>query len=276
MARDAGYELLDAGDGRRLERLGGVVVDRPAPMASDPRRDTGAWRAADLRFDRDRGWTGSPSEPWTADVEGLVLELKASQSGQVGLFPEHTLLWPALREAVANRPAADAPEVLHLFAHTGATTLVLARAGARVTHVDASRPAVTWARRNAVLSRLTDRPIRWIVDDAEAYVGREIRRGRRYAGVVLDPPSFGHGPDGRPWRLDDRLPDLLAACAALTTAPPGFVLLTSHTPEWDAERLAEAARTAWGPGDVEAGPLVLRARSGAGLPLGAFAGIMDR
>jgi 23S rRNA (cytosine1962-C5)-methyltransferase len=166
--------------------------------------------------------------------------------------------------------------VLHLFGHTGATTLALARAGARLTHVDASRPAVTWARHNAVLSGDTGRPIRWIVDDVEAYVGRELRRGRRYAGVVLDPPTYGHGPDGRPWRLQERLPDLLASCAALATDPPGFVVLSTHTPDWDADRLSQALRSAWPSGKPQAGELSLTATSGATLRLGAFARIMAR
>jgi len=122
-------------------------------------------------------------------LDGVTLELRPTAAGQVGFFPEHPLAWPWLREQVADRPAS---EVLHLFAHTGATTLALAAVGAKVTHVDASRPAVVWARRNAELSRLADRPVRWIVDDALTYVRREERRGRRYAGIVLDPPTFGH------------------------------------------------------------------------------------
>jgi 23S rRNA (cytosine1962-C5)-methyltransferase len=163
--------------------------------------------------------------------------------------------------------------VLHLFAHTGATTLALAAAGARVTHVDASRPAVAWARRNAELSALTDAPIRWIVDDALGYVRREARRGRRYAAIVLDPPSFGHGPGGSRWELGDALPDLLDACAAIAVDDVA-VLLTTHTTGLEPEDLAVALADAFDPGpgsELVAERLHSRATSGAVLPLGAAA-----
>ncbi|HEX5825051.1 MAG TPA: hypothetical protein VFY18_11390, partial [Candidatus Limnocylindrales bacterium] len=167
-------------------------------------------------------------------------------------------------------------EVLHLFAYSGATTLALAASGARVTHVDASRPAVTWARRNADLSGLADRPVRWIVDDALAFVRREARRGRRYGGIVLDPPTFGHGPAGTRWELDDALPDLLAACAAVAD-PDAFVLLTAHTAALAAGDLAAALEVTFGvPAELEADVLELRATSGAVLPLGVAARMIRR
>jgi 23S rRNA (cytosine1962-C5)-methyltransferase len=272
---DDGYELIDAGDGRRLERFGSRTVDRPAPSVADARRRAGrdAWDAADLRFDRERGWTGGPQEPWTIALDDLTFELRPTGAGQLGLFPEHTIAWPWLRDRVAARPG---PEVLHLFAYTGATTLVLAAAGARVTHVDASRPAVAWARRNAELSGLPDRPIRWIVDDALAFVRREARRGRRYAGLVLDPPTFGHGPAGTRWELDDALPALLDACAAVAD-PDAFVLLTAHTAALEPGDLASALEIAFGiPAELETGPLELDAQSGAVLPLGIAARMIRR
>ena len=157
-------------------------------------------------------------------------------------------------------------------------TLSAAAAGASVTHVDGSRPAVAWARRNAELSGLDDRPIRWIVDDVEGFVAREARRGRRYDGLVLDPPSYGHGAGGRSWKLADRLPDLLAACVELTGPRPAFVVLTAHTQGFDADRLADALAAAYRrrAADVDAGDLGLRARSGAHLHLGAYARIIGR
>jgi 23S rRNA (cytosine1962-C5)-methyltransferase len=162
--------------------------------------------------------------------------------------------------------------VLNLFGYTGASTLAAARAGAAVAHVDASRPAVAWARRNAELSGLTDRPIRWLVDDAEAFVAREARRGRRYDGIVLDPPSYGHGRGGRAWRLEERLTALLGALASVATAG-AFILLTAHTPGFDGEALADelAAAFALPLRDVDRGPMTLRATSGATLELGSFA-----
>jgi 23S rRNA (cytosine1962-C5)-methyltransferase len=268
---DRAYELLDAGDGRRLERFGARVVDRPAPAATGPRRQPDAWDEADLRFERERGWesNGAPVEPWTVDVDGLTLELRPTEAGQVGWFPEHAAQWPWLRGAVADRPGA---EVLHLFGYTGATTLVLARAGAPVTHVDASRPAVAWARRNAELSGMTEAPVRWIVDDAGSFLRREARRGRRYTGILLDPPSYGHGGAGRRWELESGIDDLLEACLALAE-PRAFVLLTAHTSGWDERRLAETLERSGGRriGRLDSGELRLDGRSGAVLSLGAFA-----
>jgi 23S rRNA (cytosine1962-C5)-methyltransferase len=276
------YELLDAGGGRRLERLGDWTVDRPAPGADDPPRDPAAWAAAELRFDRERGWwSASPGgripESWEVADGDLRLELRPTTTGQVGLFPEQAPNRAWIRDVLANRNhVAEPPAVLNLFAYTGAVTLAAALAGASVTHVDASRPAVAWARRNAALSALRDRPIRWIVDDVEAFVAREGRRGRRYEAFVLDPPSYGHGAGGRTWQLEDRLSALLAACAALTGPRPAFALLTAHSHGFGPGRLADELAIALRRrvSDVDAGVLGLRARSGAHLRLGAYARII--
>jgi len=283
-----GHALLDVGGGARLERFGARTTDRPHPGALGARADPAAWRAADLRFDRDRGWSGDVdvAQPWSIDIDGMRLELRATDAGQVGLFPEHAAMLPWLRERVADRPATtpgavadreptvtnEAPLLLHLFAYTGLVTLALAAAGAAVVHVDASRPTVSWARRNAERSDLTDRPIRWIVDDAVAFTERELRRGRRYAGVVLDPPTYGHGPGSSAWRIEEHLPGLVTAAGSLLE-PDGFMLLTAHTAGLDEERLtAEMARALRRrPHDIESGPLELPTADGRTLPLGAFA-----
>ena len=275
MSSRPAYALIDFGGGARLERFGHRVVDRPHPAALGSRLDEDAWRAADLRFDRERGWTGSAMEDddWTLEQDGLILELRATEAGQVGIFPEHIAMLPWLRGCVADRVAAGSPvRVLHLFAYTGLATLAMAAEGAEVTHVDASRPTVAWARRNAQRAGLAGRPIRWIVDDAVAFTQREARRGRRYAGVVLDPPTYGHGPGARPWRLEEDLGRLLAACGAILE-PGGFGLLTAHTPGFDAERLREVVGRSFGwHGDaVEGGDLAITALDGRPLELGAFA-----
>ena len=275
----AGYELLDVGGGARLERFADRVTDRPHPAALGARRDPAGWAAADLRFDRDRGWTGEAAAraPWPVTIDGVTLELRPTGAGQVGLFPEHAAMLPWLRAEVArrtpaDRPDSDPPAVLHLFAYTGLATLAMAAVGASVTHLDASRPTVAWARRNAVVAGLSEAVVRWIVDDALAFVQREARRGRRYGGVVLDPPSYGHGPGSRAWRLDEDLPGLLQACTAVLD-PDGFVLLTAHTEGFDAGRLAGMLAAAMGRASVsvDAGELALTTTDGRALGLGAFA-----
>ena len=294
-----GYRLIDAGGGRRLERFGARLVDRPAPGAAAPPADPAAWAGADLRYERWSGWhaPGGALTPWPVAVAGLTLELRPTDAGQVGLFPEHlaNLGWleAQVRPAAADsaRPAdgagravageevageevaTDRPRILNLFASTGLATLALAAAGAAVVHVDSSRPAVAWARHNAALSGLAGQPIRWIVDDAEAFVARELRRGRRYDGILLDPPSYGHGERGQSWRLEERLAGLLAACAALLSGPRAFCLVTAHaeglTPAWLGGRLARACRRPIA--RVRSGEMAIPADSGARLELGAFA-----
>jgi 23S rRNA (cytosine1962-C5)-methyltransferase len=272
-------ELLDAGEGRRLERFGPLIVDRPAPVALAWRRDQAAWRDVDLRFDVEEGWSaGDPGEegapasmPWPVQIAELTMELRATSSGGVGLYPEHVANLPWLEEQVGARLRATGEppaSVLNLFAHTGLLTLAAARARTTVAHVDAARTAIAWARRNAELSGLADRPVRWLVDDAASFVAREARRGRRYDGIVLDPPSFGHAGKRR-WRLEDELPDLLTACAAVL-ADDGFLLLTAHTTGLDGPSLESMVHGAFpSPGArVTSTPLDLVATSGARLELG--------
>ena len=272
-----GYRLEDVGGAARLEQFGERLVDRPAPAALGARGDPARWAAADLRFERDRGWAGPgvAAAPWPIEIAGLTLELRATAAGQVGLFPEHLAMLPWLRAQVAARATGgdgDAPAVLHLFAYTGLATLAMASAGAAVTHLDAARPTVAWARQNAEASGVADRPIRWIVDDAVPFTGREIRRGRRYDGVVLDPPSYGHGPGSGAWRIEMHLASLLGAVARVLE-PDGFVLLTAHTPGFDADRLAHDLGRALGRNAdaVQAGDLSLETADGRRLELGAFA-----
>ena len=274
-----GYRLLDVGGGARLEQFGDRIVDRPHPGALGSRADPGAWRETDLRFDRERGWSGEPPalEPWPIDVGGLTVELRPTEAGQIGLFPEHMAMLPWISEQVRARiDAPDAthepPSVLHVFAYTGLASLALAAAGGAVTHVDSSRPTVAWARANAQRSALADRPMRWIVDDAVGFISREIRRNRRYAGVVLDPPSYGHGPRGQAWHLERDLETLLAGAARLLK-PNGFVLLTAHSPGYDGDRLATEVRpiVRVPVGDIERGALTVSTEDGRRLELGAFA-----
>ncbi|HSW43686.1 MAG TPA: class I SAM-dependent methyltransferase [Patescibacteria group bacterium] len=278
--QERGYALLDAGDRRRLERFGELVLDRPAPAAADARRRSpGAWAAVDARYERGTGarsgrWVPADGLPavWTTTFEGLAMELRPTPAGQVGLFPEHAAVarWAAGEAEAIGRARGRPATVLNLFAYTGLASLVLARAGARVVHVDASRPAVAWARRNAALAGLADRPVRWLVEDATRFVAREARREQRYDGVILDPPTYGHGPGGGAWRLAEDLEPLLAAIRQLLALEQWFVACTAHATAMLPDQLAgiveqALGRSAGAPRVVE---LALRAESGARLAAG--------
>ncbi len=280
------YELLDCGDGRRLERFGSLVLDRPAPVAVAPALlEPAAWAGADGRFERsgDGGrwtWRKAAPEPWHVVVNGMTFELRPAAGGQVGLFAEQRPMWTWIADQIAGAAATTVsgppddsdrpPEVLNLFAFTGGSTLAAARAGAHVTHVDAARGAVAWARRNAELSDLADRPIRWLTDDVETFVRRELRRGRSYDGVILDPPSYGHGPRGRSWHLGGRLDVLLEALARLVSERNGFIIVTAHATDLGPQDLrASLLRVV--ERRCENGRLEIIARSGARLSLGAYA-----
>jgi 23S rRNA (cytosine1962-C5)-methyltransferase len=279
-----GYALLDAGDGRRLERFGERIVDRPAAIALGPKRQRARWAAADLRFETGAGWSGPATDagPWAVDIGGLTMELRPTASGGLGLYPEHAANLPWLVDEVGERTSdrasdrgggrsgADEPaQVLNLFAHTGLVTLAAARAGAAVAHVDAARASVAWARRNAALSGLDDRPVRWLVDDALTFVEREGRRGRRYDGLVIDPPSFGRGPGSGRWTLREDLGRLLEACAGVAV-DDAFVLVTAHAAGLDPEALGDLVANAFGrpPRGAEIVAMGLEAESGAELDLG--------
>ncbi len=264
-------ELLDCGDGRRLERFGSVVVERPAPGAVMPRLLTDAeWKRPSLQWARGAWVRGAAADPWQVRAGDLTLECRPAAGGQVGVFPEHAETWAWLDAAV--RKAAGTlgrpPEVLSLFAYTGGASLACAAAGARVAHVDSSKPAVAWARHNAELSGLGEAPIRWLVDDARAFVKRERRRGRRYDGIVLDPPTYGHG-EGT-WQIETHLPELLEDLSALVGPKPAFVLLSAHTPGFDGERLAALLREHLSVA-AEGEDLGLTSASGNRLALGACA-----
>lgn len=230
------YELLDFGAGRKLERFGPWVVDRPSPAAQDHApKNPELWSKAAARYERSenqRGsWThaGEIAAEWQVSCGPFSLELKLTEYGQVGLFPEQADNWNWIAQQVR---AAGAPiKVLNLFAYTGASTLAAAAAGAEVTHVDAAAGVVAWARRNAKLSGLSDAPIRWITEDASKFVRREIKRGHKYDAVILDPPGYGHGPNGETWKLEEHLGELLTMCGELTAGRRQFFLLTCHSGE---------------------------------------------
>ncbi len=240
------YELVDFGNGRKLERFGSYLLDRPAPAAEGvSRRQVSAWRRADARYERHPGqpgrwlyYTRPITDPWTMAWGPLRLELKLTDFGHLGLFAEQADNWQWIANQVSatKRPL----KVLNLFAYTGASTLAAAVAGAAVTHVDAAANVVAWARRNAELSGLADAPIRWITDDALKFARRELKRGVTYDAVILDPPSFGHGPKGESWKLADHLAELWEVCLQLAAGQPSFLLASCHSEPWSTgDSLAE-------------------------------------
>jgi 23S rRNA (cytosine1962-C5)-methyltransferase len=269
------YCLLDFGAGRKLERWGALVLDRPAPAASAVPAHPSRWAAADGRFERSPGVPGVWRAPqplptrWQIRHAASVLELRPTSSGAVGVFPEQASNWDWIAHQV--RRAGQRLRVLNLFAYTGGSTLAAAAAGAEVVHVDAARTAVSWARHNANLSRLAAAPLRWLVEDARKFVARELRRGNAYDAVILDPPTYGHGPGAHPWDIHKHLPDLLAACGQLTRRARTFMLLTCHTPQLGPATLATLLADAMCGGQrrgITAGDLVLGTEQGRALPSG--------
>lgn len=275
------YELLDSGGGRKLERFGPYVLVRPAAQAMwRPARPPEAWSAAHATFDREDGhrWhnRGALPESWTIDVDGLRFRLSGTDFGHLGIFPEQRAQWRWIEARI--RGAAEAgrprPSVLNLFAYSGGSTLAAARAGAEVCHLDASRGMVAWARENAALNGLGEAPIRWIVDDAHKFLAREQRRGRRYDGILLDPPTFGRGAGGEVYKIENDLVETLDLCRAVLAEPPLFVLLSGHTPGLTPAGMANALGQALRglDGRLEHGEMLLTGRPDvAPLPSGTWA-----
>lgn len=273
------YEILDFGEGRKLERIGGLLLDRPSPAADGMTRAVPRqWSRADSKYERpsdtEGGWRPDNVFPkdWKAVHGEISFALRPTPFGHVGIFPEQAENWDWIATQV--RQYCPPINVLNLFAYTGGSTLAAAAAGAAVVHVDAARAAVQGARQNAELSGLSDRPIRWIVDDAIAFVKRELRRGNRYDAIILDPPSYGHGPDGQAWKMAQHLPSLLSACAELSRDRLSFVLLTCHSPGYGPLQLEQQLEKAFGSSAlarVESKQLALTTREGRSLPSGVVA-----
>lgn len=228
------YELLDSGGGLKLERYGSYTFVRPERQAIwKPALPAKSWQTAHATFQPTRSESGGDwkfrvlfNDSWRMQYKGLLFKAQTTGGRHLGVFPEQAPHWDWIDRLVV---AAGFPvQVLNLFAYSGLATLAAARAGARVTHVDASKRAVRWARQNQVLSGLEEHPIRWIVDDAYKFVQREIRREVKYDGFILDPPRFGRGPKGQVWEFFDLLPPLLSACRAILSPNPIFIVLTAY------------------------------------------------
>ena len=227
------YELIDCSNGERLERWGNEMLVRPDPQAiwKTARRES-AWKRPAARYSRSSSGGGAwekrdVPESWPIRYGELTFNVKPMNFKHTGVFPEQAANWDFAMEKIKN--AGRPVSVLNLFAYTGAATCACAKAGASVCHVDAARGMVQWARENAAASGLADAPIRWIVDDCGKFVEREIRRGRRYDAVIMDPPSYGRGPGGEVWKLDENLWDFVSLVSGVLSDNPLFVLINSYT-----------------------------------------------
>ncbi len=270
----ADYRLLDSGNGRKLERFGKIVVDRPEPQALwRPLIDEKQWASAHAVFtasdDEESGrWrTNKPvPESWPVQLENAVtLTCRLSAFRHLGIFPEQLPHWRWMLAALKEQNGPERPRVLNLFAYTGAATLLAAHAGAEVTHVDASKKAITWARENQTASELKDAPVRWMLEDARKFVQREVRRGKQYDLILVDPPKFGRGPNNETWDLFVDLPDMLRNCAALVAGPRSAIILTAYAIRASALMLDQLCREALAAngGRYESGELAIREEGGA-------------
>lgn len=276
------YALLDSGHSRKLERFGKFTFDRPEPQAlwrqSLPPE---TWLRADAAFKAEK--TDEESEggrwqyvrqlpkSWPVEVMGVTTLCRLMSFRHLGIFPEQVPHW----EWMADRIGAvkgERPRVLNLFAYTGAASLIAAKAGAEVTHVDASKKAIQWAKENQAASRMMDAPIRWIVDDARKFVAREVRREKTYHVILVDPPKFGRGPEGEVWDLFTHLPPLLRDCAALLAPSQAAMVLTVYAIRASALAFDQLAREclAGRGGSYDTGELAIRAKGGNAVPASLF------
>lgn len=228
------YELIDTGGGEKLERWGSIVLRRPDPQIIWPlSKETGAWRNADAHYHRSSSGGGSWDykkdipDRWTISYHGLSFHIKPTSFKHTGLFPEQAVNWSWMMDKI--RSAGRPIRVLNLFAYTGGASVACASAGAEVCHVDASKGVVQWAKENLQLSGLGQRPVRFITDDVFKFVQREQRRGSKYDAIIMDPPSYGRGPNGETWKLETNLYPFVETCMSILTDKPLFFLINSYT-----------------------------------------------
>ena len=272
------YKLIDVSGGNRLESWGGHILIRPDPQAiwNTPRKEP-LWNAADAVYHRSKTGGGSWQinnlpDSWQVRYRDLTFNIKPMNFKHTGLFPEQAVNWDFMRQLIdsAGRPV----KVLNLFAYTGGATMACAKSGAQVVHVDASKGMVQWAKENAIACSLKEHPIRYIVDDCVKFVEREIRRGNHYDGIVMDPPSYGRGPGGEVWQLEQKLYDLVKLSARLLSSRPLFFILNSYSTGLSATVIEYVLQTVLGqrPGGVfESSEIGLITKAGLKFPSGSVA-----
>ena len=269
------FEVLDTGDGEKLERWGRFIVSRPDPQVIWPKAKPELWQKAHAHYTRSERGGGSWQllkqlpESWTVGYRELRFRIRPTGFKHMGLFPEQASNWDRMAELISGRPGA---KVLNLFAYTGGATAACAAAGAHVTHVDAAKGMVQWAKENRELCGLPETSCRFIVEDALAFVKREIRRGNRYDGILMDPPSYGRGPSGEVWKLENEVYGLVSTCAEALSGDPLFFFINSYTtgfqPAVLSNLLEKCVSSRFG-GRVDSQELCLPVTSGGVLPCGA-------
>ena len=227
------YECIDTANGEKLERWGNIILCRPDPQVIwDEKADAPMWKKADAHYHRSSSGGGkweykkTIPEQWTVNYKNLTFNIKPMGFKHTGLFPEQAVNWDYMMDKIRKRGSA---KVLNLFAYTGGATVACAKAGANVTHVDASKGLVQWAKENARSSGLADAPIRYLVDDCMKFVEREIRRGNHYDAIIMDPPSYGRGPGGEVWKIEESICAFVRRCALLLSDEPLFFIINSYT-----------------------------------------------
>ena len=228
------YELIDASSGERLERWGDIILIRPDPQIiwNTPKTDK-RWKEPNAIYHRSSSgggkWDIKKQVPnvWNISYKNLTFNIKMMNFKHTGVFPEQAINWDFFEDIISN--SATETNVLNLFAYTGGATLACAKAGAKVCHVDAAKGMVSWARENAKISNLENKPIRWIIDDCEKFITREIKRGHKYDGIIMDPPSYGRGPKGEIWKLEDNLYDFVVLCEKALSENPKFFVINSYS-----------------------------------------------
>ncbi len=276
------YEVLDTGDGEKLERWGDVILRRPDPQVIWPKANPRLWERAQATYARSETgggqWTYRDKLPerWIMTLDDLKFYVKPTGFKHTGLFPEQAANWAFMQQCIrrAGMFNKKRPRILNLFAYTGGATLACAAAGAQVTHVDAAKGMVLWAKENRDLTGLPEDSTRFIIEDAKSFVAREIRRGNFYDGILMDPPSYGRGPNGEVWKLENELYSLVDLCAQLLSDTPLFFLINGYTTGFSASVLRNVAeRCVCGRfgGKVEADELTLAVTAGGVLPCGTTA-----
>jgi 23S rRNA (cytosine1962-C5)-methyltransferase len=278
----ADYALLDSGAGRKLERFGTFVVDRPEPQAMwNQVLEPGVWLRSNAQFKANKGeddddggrWRFDKPLPetWPIQVLGTTILCRLTNFRHLGIFPEQIPHWEWMNARI-KEVQGERPRVLNLFAYTGAASLIAARAGAEVTHLDASKKAIGWAKQNQQASKMGEAPIRWILDDARKFVSREVRRGRTYHVVLVDPPKFGRGPDNEVWDVFRDLAPLLRECAQLLAPGRSSLVLTTYAIRASALATHALVAECMGrPGNLDSGELaVIEESAGRLLPTSMF------